>query len=104
MQGANDPEVSEDDTLSVVHALKKDGVPVTYVLYPDESGSLARPANQLAFYAMAEAFLGKCLGGKVEPIGNVLKGSSAQVVEGADQIPGLMKAVAAAAGAGSTTP
>jgi len=104
VQGANDPEVSEDDTLSVVHALKKDGVPVTYVLYPDESGSLARPANQLAFYAMAEAFLGKCLGGKVEPIGNVLKGSSAQVVEGADQIPGLMKAVAAAAGSGSTTP
>jgi dipeptidyl aminopeptidase/acylaminoacyl peptidase len=96
VQGANDPEVSEDDTLSLVHTLKKGGVPVTYVLYPDEGGTLTRPANQLAFYAMAESFLGKCLGGTVEPIGGALKGSSAQVVDGADQIPGLVKAMAAA--------
>jgi Prolyl oligopeptidase family len=101
--GAKDPEMSEDDTQSIVRTLKKDGVPITYVLYPDEGATLVRPANQLAFYAIAEAFLGKCLGGAVEPIGNALKGSSAQVVEGMDQIPGLAKAMAEAVGASSQT-
>ncbi len=101
VEGAKDPEVSEDDTQGLVHTLQKDGVPVTYVLYPDEGASLARPANQLAFYAITESFLGKCLGGAAEPIGNALKGSSAQIVEGADYVPGLAKAMAAAVSAAS---
>lgn len=98
VEGAKDPEMSESDTQQMVRTLQKNGVPVTYVVYPDEGASLARPANQLAFYAITESFLGKCLGGTVEPIGNVLKGSSAQIVDGADHIPGLAPAVAATAG------
>lgn len=104
IEGAKDPEMSEDDTQEVVRTLLKYGVPVTYVLFPDEGAALARPANQLAFYAITESFLGKCLGGAVEPIGGALKGSSAQIVEGAEDIPNLAKAMAAAIGTGSAAP
>jgi dipeptidyl aminopeptidase/acylaminoacyl peptidase len=38
-------------------------IPVTYVLYPDEGHGFARPENNLSFYAIAEAFLAKHLGG-----------------------------------------
>jgi dipeptidyl aminopeptidase/acylaminoacyl peptidase len=96
-QGANDPVVSESDTQSIVRTLKDKRVPVTYVLYPDEGSVLDRPANQMSFYAVAEAFLGKCLGGRVEPVGDALKGSSAEIVEGAEHIPGLIDAMAGAA-------
>jgi dipeptidyl aminopeptidase/acylaminoacyl peptidase len=97
-QGASDPEVSESDAQALVRELKDRGVPVTYVIYPDEGETLSWPADQLSFYAMAEAFLGKCLGGRIEPIGDALKGSSAQVLDGAEFIPGLVKAMAQASG------
>ena len=38
-------------------------VPVTYVLFPDEGHGFARPENRLKFYAAAEAFLARHLGG-----------------------------------------
>jgi hypothetical protein len=57
-----------------------------------------RPVNQRSFYAVAESFLGHCLGGQVEPIGDDLRGSSVQVVDGAERIPGLVSAMAAASG------
>ena len=39
--------------------------------------------------AIAEAFLAQHLGGKYQPIGDDFKGSSIQVPNGADQVPGL---------------
>jgi dipeptidyl aminopeptidase/acylaminoacyl peptidase len=95
-QGANDPIANQSDTRSIVQALKEKGVPVTYVLYPDEGGVLDRPADQASFYAIAEAFLGKCLGGRTQPIGDALKGSSTQIIEGAENIPGLIEAMSRA--------
>ncbi len=67
-QGANDPRVKPAESEQLVAALEKRGLPVTYVLYPDEGHGLARPENRTDFTARAEAFLGECLGGRVEPL------------------------------------
>jgi hypothetical protein len=68
-------------------------IPVTYVLFPDEGHGFARPVNNIAFQAVAENFLGKCLGGRAEPIGASLKASTAQVKHGAEFSPGLKEAL-----------
>jgi dipeptidyl aminopeptidase/acylaminoacyl peptidase len=94
-QGANDPVANEKDTAELVRVLKEKGVPVTYLRYPDESGGLSRAPNALSFHAVAEAFLGKCLGGRVEPMGADLKNSSLEIVEGGPYVPGLIEALAA---------
>ena len=49
------------------------GIPVTYVLFPDEGHGFARPENNIAFNAVAENFLGRCLGGRAEPYGHVAR-------------------------------
>lgn len=88
-QGANDPRVKQAESDQIVGAMKKAGVPVTYVLYPDEGHGFARPENNIAFYAIAENFLAECIGGRAEPLGDALKPSSAQIVEGAPYVKGL---------------
>jgi dipeptidyl aminopeptidase/acylaminoacyl peptidase len=88
-QGANDPKVMRSDTDKFVKALKEKGVPVTYALYPDEGQGFHRPENNLAFMALAEAFLKKHLGGEAEPIGKSFEGSSLRILEGKEGIPGL---------------
>jgi acetyl esterase/lipase len=93
-QGANDPGVNRSQSDRMVAAVKAKGMPVTYLLYPDEGHGFQRAANNLSFYAIEEQFLAKCLGGRSEPLtGTDLKGSSVQVVEGADQIEGLVGAL-----------
>ncbi len=93
-QGANDPRVNQAESDQIVAAMKAKGIPVTYVLFPDEGHGFARPVNSIAFNAVAENFLGSCLGGRAEPIGEALKGSSAKVPEGAEFTPGLKEAQA----------
>lgn len=93
-QGANDPRVKQAESDQIVAAMKAKGLPVTYVLYPDEGHGFARPQNRLAFYAVSEGFLAKCLGGRFEPIGAAFDGSSLQVPEGAQVVPGLPEALA----------
>lgn len=70
-QGANDPRVKESESEQIVGAMQKAGKPVEYVLYPDEGHGFARPENRLHFYAIAEEFLAKYLGGRCEPVGQI---------------------------------
>lgn len=70
-QGANDPRVKESESEQIVNAMKQAGKPVEYVLYTDEGHGFARPENRLHFYAIAEEFLAKYLGGRFEPAGNI---------------------------------
>ncbi|MFN3989819.1 MAG: alpha/beta fold hydrolase [Erythrobacter sp.] len=93
-QGANDPRVKQSESDQIVAAMKAAKIPVTYVLYPDEGHGFARPENNIAFYAIAENFLATCLGGRAEPIGDALKPSTAQIVEGAEYVKGLKAALA----------
>lgn len=88
-QGANDPRVKQAESDQIVGAMKEAGIPVTYVLYPDEGHGFAKPANNIAFYALAENFLAQNLGGRAEPVGDVLTPSTAEIVEGAAHVKGL---------------
>jgi len=92
-QGANDPRVKQAESDQIVQAMQTRGIPVTYVLYPDEGHGFARPQNNLSFYAIAEAFLARRLGGRYEPIGDDFGGSSLQVLAGAENVPGLKAAL-----------
>lgn len=93
-QGANDPRVNVAESEQIVDVLKSKGIPVTYVVFPDEGHGFARPQNNIAFNAIAENFLARCLGGRAEPIGEALKPSTAQVPHGAEFAPGLSEAMA----------
>jgi len=92
-QGANDPRVKQAESDQIVAAMQEKKIPVTYALFPDEGHGFARPQNRLAFYALSEHLLSRHLGGRAEPIGDDLKGSSLTVTEGVAEIPGLADAL-----------
>lgn len=91
-QGANDPRVKQAESDQIVQAMQAKDIPVTYVVYPDEGHGFAKPNNRIGFNAIAESFLGNCLGGRVEPLGETVRQSTAQVAHGADFVPGLKAA------------
>lgn len=93
-QGANDPRVKQAESDQIVAAMRSGGIPVTYVLFPDEGHGFARPENNIAFVAVAEHFLAGRLGGLTEAYGDALKGSSITVPYGAEFAPGLASALA----------
>ena len=66
-QGANDPRVKQSESEQIVSALRKAGKEVEYMLFADEGHGFARPENRLKFYAAAEKFLARHLGGRAEP-------------------------------------
>jgi dipeptidyl aminopeptidase/acylaminoacyl peptidase len=77
-QGANDPRVKQAESDQIVDAMRKAKKEVKYVIYPDEGHGFARPENRLHFFAIAEEFLAKHIGGRFEPMGEI-KGSSGQI-------------------------
>ena len=80
-QGANDPRVNKAESEQIVSAIEKNGGKVTYVVYSDEGHGFARPENRIDFNARAEAFLGSCLGGRVEPASGERQAGSTAVVK-----------------------
>jgi dipeptidyl aminopeptidase/acylaminoacyl peptidase len=92
-QGANDPRVTQKESDQIVAAMKARKIPVTYAIYADEGHGFARPENRISFFALSDAFLGKCLGGRTEPFGTDLKGAALSVPEGVDDVPGLKEAL-----------
>jgi dipeptidyl aminopeptidase/acylaminoacyl peptidase len=66
-QGANDPRVNKAESDQIVAAMRRNGKPVEYYVFPDEGHGFARPENRTAFFAAAEVFLAKYLGGRFEP-------------------------------------
>jgi dipeptidyl aminopeptidase/acylaminoacyl peptidase len=65
-QGANDPRVKQAESEQFVAAMKEKGIDHEYLLFKDEGHGFARPENRLEFYAAAERFLAKHLGGRAE--------------------------------------
>lgn len=92
-QGANDPRVTTAEAEQMVNAMQANGVPVTYVLFPDEGHGFQREENDSAFSAVTEEFLARCLGGRFQPVGNDFEGSSITIPEGAEQLPGVTEAL-----------
>ncbi|MBG1267370.1 S9 family peptidase [Nostoc sp. WHI] len=70
-QGANDPRVKQSESDQIVNAMQQAGLPVQYALYSDEGHGFARPENRLHFFAIAEEFLAKYLGGRFEPLADI---------------------------------
>ncbi|MBI1355509.1 MAG: prolyl oligopeptidase family serine peptidase [Acidobacteria bacterium] len=66
-QGANDPRVKQAESEQIVSALRSNGKEVDYLLFGDEGHGFSRPENRMAFYAEAEQFLARYLGGRAEP-------------------------------------
>jgi len=66
-QGANDPRVKQAEADQIAFAMADKGIPVEYVLYPDEGHGWARPPNRIDFNGRSELFLAKHLGGRAEP-------------------------------------
>jgi dipeptidyl aminopeptidase/acylaminoacyl peptidase len=65
-QGANDPRVKQSEAEQIVAALREKGIDHEYLLFPDEGHGFAKPENRLRFYAAAERFLARHLGGRAE--------------------------------------
>ena len=82
--GANDVRCTLAQSDEIVAAMERLGLPVTYVVFPDEGHGFARPENNLAYHAVAEAFLAQHLGGRAEPIGEDFEGSSIEIRTGAE--------------------
>lgn len=78
-QGANDPRVKQQESDQIVEAMQKKGIPVSYILYPDEGHGFARPQNRISFYAMTEKFLAENLSGRFEPLGQDTEDSTMQI-------------------------
>jgi len=84
--GKNDIRVSEKESSQIVEAMKKHQKPVIYVLFPDEGHAFVKIKNDIAFYAIMEAFLARELGGRFQKIGDDVKNSSAIIIEGKELI------------------
>lgn len=78
VQGANDVRVTKQNSDVLVAALRKRGLPVSYVVYPDEGHAFVRPENNLDLFGRIEEFLATALGGGAEPW-RAVPGSSAQL-------------------------
>lgn len=65
-QGANDPRVKQSEAEQIVEAMKKKGIDYEYLLFEDEGHGFVKPENRIKFYATAEKFLAKHLGGRAE--------------------------------------
>lgn len=85
-QGANDPRVKQSESDQIVAAMEKHGIPVTYVVFPDEGHGFHRPENNLAFTAIAENFLATVLGGRAEPFDGEVAKSTAQIKTGGELV------------------
>jgi dipeptidyl aminopeptidase/acylaminoacyl peptidase len=66
-QGANDVRVKQSESEQIVEAMKEKGIEYEYMLFPDEGHGFRKPDNRMKFYATAERFLAKHLGGRYEP-------------------------------------
>jgi dipeptidyl aminopeptidase/acylaminoacyl peptidase len=92
-QGANDPRVVKAESDQIVQAMQAKQIPVSYVVFPDEGHGFARPENNIAFFALTEAFLSVHLGGFFQPITDAeLRASSMQIEAGREWLPGLPEA------------
>ena len=63
IQGANDPRVLRSESDDIVAAVKKNGVPVEYVVFDNEGHGFTKKANQIQGWSAILKFLDKYLRG-----------------------------------------
>jgi dipeptidyl aminopeptidase/acylaminoacyl peptidase len=67
IQGANDPRVLQVESDELVEAVRANGVPVEYVIFPDEGHGFRNKANRITASNSYVAFLDKYLKGEAAP-------------------------------------
>ncbi len=67
VHGANDPRVKQAEADQIVVAMREAGLPVEYILAPDEGHGFSQRINRIAMYARIEQFLADHLGGRYQP-------------------------------------
>lgn len=92
-QGAEDSRVPRSESEQIVSAMVGNGQPVTYLLFEGEGHGNRIAANNRAAMAITENFLAACLGGRAEPYGDALDGSTLTIPQGAQHVPGLAQAL-----------
>ncbi len=83
LQGANDPRVLKVESDEIVAAAKKNGVPVEYVVFPDEGHGFVKKENEIRGYSGILAFLDQHLKGE-KPLAADSAASIAVPVTGTD--------------------
>lgn len=66
VHGLNDPRVKKSESDQIVVALRERGLPVEYLVAPDEGHGFRAPENRLALAAKLEEFLAQHLGGRFQ--------------------------------------
>ncbi len=66
IQGANDPRVNKAESEQIVVSLRDRGMPVEYLLAPDEGHGFAGRENRLAIATAMEKFFARHLGGRYQ--------------------------------------
>ncbi len=61
LQGANDPRVLQVESDEMVAGVRKNNVPVEYVIFPDEGHGFVKKENEIKGYGQVLAFLDKYL-------------------------------------------
>ncbi len=57
LQGANDPRVLQIESDEIVAAVKKNNVPVEYIVFPDEGHGFVKRENEIRGYKAVLEFL-----------------------------------------------
>ncbi len=67
LQGANDPRVIKPESDDIVAAVRKNNVPVEYVVFPDEGHGFTKKKNEIQGYSAILKFLDQHLKGEPAP-------------------------------------
>ncbi|MDX1351134.1 MAG: S9 family peptidase, partial [Putridiphycobacter sp.] len=78
LQGAQDPRVIQVESDEIVAGVKKNGVPVEYVLFEDEGHGFVKKENQIIAYSRILEFLDQYLKVDKTPIDNTISGEKIQ--------------------------
>jgi dipeptidyl aminopeptidase/acylaminoacyl peptidase len=63
LQGANDPRVLKVESDEIVEAVKAKGIPVDYIVFPDEGHGFQKKDNEIMASSRILGFLDKYLKG-----------------------------------------
>ena len=64
LQGANDPRVLQIESDEIVEGIRKNNIPVEYVIFDDEGHGFVKKENEIRGYSLVLEFLDKYLKGK----------------------------------------
>jgi dipeptidyl aminopeptidase/acylaminoacyl peptidase len=81
LQGSQDPRVLQVESDEIVAGVRKNGVPVEYVLFEDEGHGFVKKENQIEAYSRVLKFLDKYLKNESKPLDGEIKSTEIKAEE-----------------------